>query len=124
MRLKEWNKKYFGNIFAEKKSVENKMQKINQAMITKGFDRDKNNLVEKHHQEWKNLCKQEEIFWRQKSRVQWLKEGECNTRFLHRATMVNRSHNKIALIKKEDGQLLQSHEDIEVVLVQHFREIA
>ena len=51
MRFKEWNKKDFGNIFAEKKSVENKMQKLNQAMIIKGFDKDKNDLVEKHHQD-------------------------------------------------------------------------
>lgn len=62
MRLKEWNKKNFENIFAEKKSVENKMQELNQAMIKKGFDKDKNDLVEKHHQDWENLCKQEEIF--------------------------------------------------------------
>eukprot|EP00253_Pinus_taeda_P030879 PITA_30879 len=62
MRLKEWNKKDFGNIFVEKKSVENKMQKLNQAMILKGFDKDKNDLVGKHHQGWENLCKQEEIF--------------------------------------------------------------
>lgn len=50
-------------------------------MILKGFDKEKNYLVVKHHQDWENLCRQEEIFWRQKSRVQWLKEGERNTIF-------------------------------------------
>ena len=73
LRLKESNKRDFGNIFVEKKSVEIKMQILNQALITEGFDKVKSDQVDRHHQEWENLSKQEEIFWRQKSRVQWLK---------------------------------------------------
>lgn len=37
--------------------------------------------------------------------------------------MVNRAHNRSSSTKKEGGQLLHSHEEIEVVLVHHFREI-
>ena len=57
IRLKEWNKKNFGNIFAQKKLVEIKMQVLNQAMISEGFDKDKKDLVEKYHQDWENWCK-------------------------------------------------------------------
>ena len=66
------------------------------------------------------MCKQEEIIWKQKSRVLWLKEGERNTRFFHKSTMANKAHNKISSIKNEGGNLLNSHEEIEAVLVQHF----
>eukprot|EP00253_Pinus_taeda_P028863 PITA_28863 len=76
LRLKDWNKNEFGNIFEAKNVFEGKMQELNQALSTDGFDRVRNDQVTKHHQDWENLCKQEEIFWRQKSRVQWLKEGE------------------------------------------------
>ena len=38
--------------------------------------------------------------------------------------MANRSHNRISSIKDEGGHLLNSHEDIETMLVQHFRGIA
>lgn len=68
-RIKEWNKKDFGNIFVNKKSVENKIQELNQELIQEGFNYDKNEQFDKLHHEWENLCKQEEIFWRQKSRV-------------------------------------------------------
>ncbi len=37
--------------------------------------------------------------------------------------MANRANNRISSIKDEEGNLLNSHEDIEVVLVQHFRGI-
>eukprot|EP00253_Pinus_taeda_P027155 PITA_27155 len=110
LRLKYWNKNDFGNIFVDKKYVENKIQGLNQALITEGFDKFKSDQVDNHHQELENLCKQEEIFWRQKSRVQWLKEGEHNTIFFHRSTMANRVHNIISLIKDE-GYILNIVED-------------
>ena len=53
----------------QKKSVEGKMQELNQALITEGHDKVKSDQATKYHQNWENLCKQEEIFWKQKSRV-------------------------------------------------------
>lgn len=121
LRLKAWNNNEFGNIFAENKSVENKFFELNQALIKEAFDKKKNDQVEKYHQEWEKLCKQEEIFWKKiKSRVQWLKEGECNTNFFDRSIIANKTHNRISLIEDEDGQMHQSHEEIEAVLVKHF----
>eukprot|EP00253_Pinus_taeda_P034910 PITA_34910 len=123
-KLKDWNKKEFGDIFEGKKAVENKLQELNQVLISTGFNKVRDEKANKLQQEWENFCKQEEIFWRQKSRVQWLKEGEQNTRFFHRSTLTNRAHNRISSIKDEEGHLLSFHEGIEVMLVQHFCGIA
>jgi len=123
-KIKEWNQKEFGNIFTIKKIVETKILELNQDLIKNGFEKDKNNQVEKYPQEWEMLCKQEEIFWKQKSRVLWLKEGERNTKFFHRSTIANRTHNRIFSIKEENGQIHQAHEEIEVVLIKHFWDIA
>jgi len=70
------------------------------------------------------LCKQEEIFWKQKSRVQWLKEGERNTKFFHRSTIANRTHNRISSIKDKDGYIHQSHEETDAVSVKQFHDIS
>lgn len=99
------------------------MKALNQVLIIDGFDKDKSDQVSKCHQDWENLCKQEEIYWRQKSRVQWLKEGERNTRFFHRSTIENKAHNRISSIKGTDGKFLDSHKEIEAVLVRHFSDI-
>lgn len=55
LKLKDWNKREFGNNFADKKSVEIKLQDLNQALIGDGFDRVKSEQAVKHNQEWENL---------------------------------------------------------------------
>lgn len=42
LKLKAWNKEEFGNIFAGKKAVENKILELNQDLIKEGFDKNKN----------------------------------------------------------------------------------
>eukprot|EP00253_Pinus_taeda_P022189 PITA_22189 len=106
LRLKDSNNNDFGNIFVDKKSIENKIQELNQDLIMEGFDKVKTDQVDKYRQVWENLCKQKEIFWRQKSRVQWLKEGKRNTRFFHTSTMANKAHNRISSIKDADIEQL------------------
>lgn len=44
--------------------------------------------------------KQEEILWRQKSRIHWLQEGERNTKFSHNS-MIQRRHQKIIVFIKD-----------------------
>jgi len=64
---------------------------------------------------------QEEIFWKHKSRVQWLKEGERNTRLFHKSTMDHRSHNKFSVIKDSQGKQPNTNKEIQATLVQHFQ---
>lgn len=47
VRLKEWNKQDFRNIFANKIFVEAKLQELHQAMIIDGFDKSKSEKAEK-----------------------------------------------------------------------------
>jgi len=45
---------------------------------------------------------QEEILWKQKSRIQWIKEGDKNGRFFHNSLIQRRSRNCIVEIKAPD----------------------
>ncbi len=50
-KLKYWNKNEFGNIFEAKKIVGRKILEINQTLITKGFNGERNDQANKHKQE-------------------------------------------------------------------------
>ena len=67
--------------------------------------------------------KQEEILWKQKSRVQWLKERERNTSFFHKSMIQRRQHNIIFSLKDQNGNRLFNHEDMEKELVDHFKNL-
>eukprot|EP00253_Pinus_taeda_P026820 PITA_26820 len=71
-----------------------------------------------------NFLKQEETLWNQKSRIQWLKEGEQNTKFFHRPALDYRSANKILEMKNKDGEPLNNHNDISALLREHSNSIA
>jgi hypothetical protein len=66
---------------------------------------------------------QEETLWKQKSRIQWLKEGDKNTRFFHNSLIQRRSRNHIVEIKAPDGSTKVKKEDIENELLHYFQNL-
>eukprot|EP00253_Pinus_taeda_P004094 PITA_04094 len=93
-------------------------------MIIDGFTEEKKTDAGSRQKEWDDRCRQEEIFWRQISRVQWIKEGERNTKFFHKSNLSHRSHNKILKLRDSQGKEFVTHKKMESVLVQHLLSIA
>lgn len=74
---------------------------------------------------WK-LCeayREEEIFWRQKSRAIWLREGDRNTKYFHAKTKQCRARNRITKLKNSMGVWVETEEGIEQVAVEYFEDL-
>lgn len=66
------------------------------------------------------MLRMKEIFWKQKSRVNWLIDGDLNTKFFHSSTLVTRSRNSLVGIKDNKGSWLDDMKQIENHVVEHF----
>jgi hypothetical protein len=121
--LKLWNQNTFGNIFDAQKQLSAQLEEIQHQIRMQGFTSELKAQETNLSQQLEVRRKQEEILWKQKSRVQWLKEGERNTKFFHRTVIQRRHSNKITHLISDNGDLIYSHRDMEKTLIGHFQNL-
>jgi hypothetical protein len=121
--LKHWNKNTFGNILQSIQDIENKLVEIQKNFISGSRTTELMKEEEKLQAQLEDRRRQEEILWKQKSIVQWLKEGEKNTKFFHRA-MVHRCHiNRITHLEDSQGNPIREHSQIEAELINYYQDL-
>jgi hypothetical protein len=77
---------------------------------------------QKTHKEYMQALAEEEITWRLKSRILWLKEGDHNTSF-HRQTKVRNWENQTSEIKTPEGEILKDFNQIKHQASIHFHNL-
>ena len=63
------------------------------------------------------LIEKEEIYWKQRSRISWWCEGDCNTKFFHERGLQGGKRNLIVSLKEMDGTVIEQQSDIERVII-------
>ena len=67
-----------------------------------------------------NLSRQEESHWKQKSRIQWLKEGDANTKIFHQTTLQKRRRNQVVAIKENSGGWVENTARIRQIFDEYY----
>lgn len=66
---------------------------------------------------------EEEAFWRQRSRIQWLNEGDRNSNFFHAVTRGRRARNRFSVIENEAGHAFYEEDQIVDAFVTFYRQL-
>jgi hypothetical protein len=69
------------------------------------------------------LTEKEEIFWRQRSRVSWLQEGDRNTKFYHACASQRKRGNQINGLWDENDVLQTDQLVISNIAVEYFHQL-
>jgi hypothetical protein len=121
--LKIWNNHTFGNIFDSQRQLSEQMGKIQNQIRLQGLTNEIKAQEAKVNQHLEARKRQEEILWKQKPRIQWLKEGERNTKLFHRTVIQRRHSNNITHLILDEGETIHSHDDMETTLIDYFQNL-
>ena len=120
--LKAWNRDVFGKIETNKDDVVRRVTFWDDCEKVRALTREETEERVKARADFKSWALMEEIYWRQKSRETWLKEGDRNTGFFHRMANSHRRRNCINSICI-NGRRLDKEEDIKEGLVDAFQNL-
>ncbi|XP_021827477.1 uncharacterized protein LOC110768097 [Prunus avium] len=118
-RLKHWNINVFGHLRLRKARLLARLNGIQKALC-EGFNPFLSRLEVSLMDDFNKILEQEAQFWKQKSRVQWLQEGDRNTKFFHLTTVIRRRRNKIESLRNNDGMVVATALGIKALAVEHF----
>jgi exonuclease III len=114
--LHNWGHQIFGTLPKKIKQVQDELMYLNQ---TQGNPNSAQAIKDKES-ELDKLLDGEEMWWKQRSRADWLQHGDKNTKFFHLKASQRKKRNTIKSIMDKQGQSQTKHEDIESVLLDHF----
>ena len=122
-KLKRWNKQCFGYLHVQKAAAQTKLDQITRRIRDHGLNfelSEDESLAFKNLEEWEF---REEIFWKQKSRIDWLQEGDRNTAFFHNSVKARRFGNTLSSLVLTDGTQISSCEGISRAAVNYFSDL-
>ncbi|KAH9717652.1 reverse transcriptase domain-containing protein [Citrus sinensis] len=118
-RLKGWSKREFGGREEELKRLRKQLERVKQNLEHYDGGDEYRRLENRIH----NLLIDEEMFWKQRSRADWLKEGDQNTKFFHAKASARKMKNKIWGIEDGQGKWTEDIAKVEAEFCEYFQEI-
>ncbi|CAM8893848.1 unnamed protein product [Rhodiola kirilowii] len=114
-----WNKEKFGKVRRRINELREELEMIRMQ------DRDRE-VIEREEvliariDEWRF---REEILWRQRSRAEWLREGDRNTSYFHAKATRRKEINTITRLQNRDGVWVSDDNQIANLIKEYFTEI-
>nr|GEZ24877.1 reverse transcriptase [Tanacetum cinerariifolium] len=116
---KPYSCKHFRNNRKVIEELTNELRLVQSATPTAANNARQRLLRKKLEETWRK----EEMFWHQRSRVNWIKFGDQNTRFFHLSTIHRSQRNAITMLKNGEGQWVDDPVALNTLIRNHFTSI-
>ncbi|XP_055826362.1 uncharacterized protein LOC129894731 [Solanum dulcamara] len=120
--LSRWSRMQFGDIYAKVKECEAKVRQAEKDLILLNSEECRANL-HAINAEYIRYLKLEDSMLKQKTQLQWFKEGDKNFKYFHAIIRGRRRKLFIHRIQNDEGNWLQGDDDIARAACDHFQNI-
>ena len=114
---RKWNREVFGRVEIDIKSKIDQLQQLQNSINSLEDIRKERQLRE----EIEDLLDKEELKWAQKARTNWILYGDRNTKYFQTIVKQQRANNRILQLKDGDGIFTDNLDEIENILLSHFK---
>ncbi|WZZ00931.1 hypothetical protein YC2023_073259 [Brassica napus] len=115
--ISQWKRLNRNNAEERISSLRNK---LDNAVTSTAFSTEERNAIK---DDLNQAYLEEEIYWKQKSRITWLRSGDRNTRYFHAVTKARRTRNTISSIQDEHGVIRKGHKEVAEVATTYFQNL-
>jgi len=117
--LKAWGEKNFGAVRREMRELKKKLEKMRSEPARIDVSDEEQKIVDR----LVLLNYQEEIMWKQRSRINWLQEGDNNNKFFHQRASRRKMRNTIVRLNRSDGSECTNVNEMQGMAVDFFRNL-
>lgn len=118
LKLEEWGGGYM-------KEVRRSLQKCRDLMKKFRSRRDREGIRKYDDARWEflKLLEKQEIYWKQRSKQFWLREGDQNTKFFHNYATGRKKRNQIKKLKDKNGVWKENKDELQQIITEYFEDM-
>ncbi|XP_060959129.1 uncharacterized protein LOC133030409 [Cannabis sativa] len=120
VNLQQWHVKKFGSMKKDIKKAQKTVTILNNSAATDSAHCQKVVSAEMILDE---LLATEEQYWKQRSRIDWMKSGDRNTKFFHAKASARKSNNSIKQLQDANGTMVANKDGICNIVTSYFQEL-
>ena len=117
--LGEWSRMTFGSVRGKIRKLKKELERLRSQSQRTG----PSHVEIKTNDRLIELYLREEILWRQRTRVQWLLEGDRNTDFFHMRASMRRRKNLIKALQRPDGQVTDDPTEMQQLALEFYKNL-
>lgn len=116
--MQKWGRDFF-NKFKEKA----RKQKVIIDLFREKTDDQSIREYLKARDKLNEILMHEELYWKQRAKLLWLKEGDNNARFFHSFASARRKANRITCLVTDEGVRLEKSEDMGKLIKEYYQRV-
>ncbi|KAK9195743.1 hypothetical protein WN943_003868 [Citrus x changshan-huyou] len=85
--------------------------------------RDRNGVAEftEARNRYNKLLHSHEVFWKQRAKSLWLREGDQNTRYFHASASARKRQNSLGNLRNDQGEWCTNSDEVDALIVDYFK---